>query len=77
MTTMVDKVATALADSLDDGLNWQDYREQAVTAIEAMKDPTNEMLNAGWGTISTHVIDGRPEEIWPAMIDAALKEEEQ
>lgn len=46
----------------------------ARAAIEAMLDPTEAMLDAGWATTSKHVVDGRPEEIWPAMIQAALKE---
>jgi hypothetical protein len=47
------------------------YQRAARTAIEAMREPTEEMSHAGWRTasdISTVV--------WQAMIDAALHEKE-
>lgn len=48
---MVDRVAMALADGLDDGLSWMEYREQAVVAIKAVIGPERsidlaEMLDA-------------------------------
>jgi len=33
-----DKIAENLSDSLDDGLNWMEYREQAETCLEAIAD---------------------------------------
>ena len=36
MNGVVDRVAQALADSLDDGLSWEAYREQAIDAVAAV-----------------------------------------
>lgn len=70
MTTMVDKIAKALADSVDDGLHWYEYRENAVTALEALMEPTESMLDAGDAADGYDVYVG----VWTAMIQAALKE---
>lgn len=45
-------------------------RAIARAAIEAMREPTSEMIDLGW-----HLIRGnlRPDEIYPHMIDEALK----
>ena len=42
------------------------YRDQARTAIEAMREPTDEMLEA------LNNCGGDTDAIWTAMIDAAL-----
>lgn len=75
-TTMIDKVAMALADSLDDSLSWMDYREQATTAIEAMREPTQEMVARGsWASYGGGEIGSTgSKNAWRKMIDAALKE---
>lgn len=75
MTSMVERVARAicLADGLDDGLSnafavqktdreWGEWVPLARAAIEAMREPTPEMVEAGAGY----------HEAWPFMIDAAL-----
>lgn len=59
------------------------YRKHARAAIEAMRDPTKEMLNAGTEQAPEGIDDedGRPSHyqqdaalpIWHAMIDAALR----
>ncbi len=81
---MIERVAKALWDAAEaeeydaqDDLTKSMYRRGARAAIEAMRIPTKVMMDAGWETTSTHVVDGRPDEIWPAMIDAALKEQEK
>lgn len=77
MSEMVERVARAMYahDSYKEGEPaWEDHSEQfrvvqrarARVAIEAMREPTEEMYQAGWGR------GGTPDVIWPAMIDAAL-----
>jgi hypothetical protein len=34
--------------------------------LEALREPTGDMLDAGWGH------GGTPADIWPAMVDSAL-----
>lgn len=62
--TMIDRVALALKRSGDQDMEY--LRSLAVAAIEAMRVPSDDMLEAGWGR------GGTPADIWPAMIDAAL-----
>ena len=86
MSTMVEKVAQAIADNINaalpDGVEI-DAHYAARAAIEAMKEPTEAMLNAVADEedkrgIPNSVIDALiAEEAWPLMIDAALKEEGQ
>lgn len=49
------------------------YRHTARVAIEAMKEPTNEMVGAG---VEGWKINGylSIQFVWPAMIDEALKD---
>lgn len=84
--TMIEQVARALC--LDDGIvpdqvnwdgwyEWEYYRDNAIAAITAMREPTDLMGNA----LNRM---GRPydagshsaTEIWRALIDAALEEGE-
>lgn len=67
---MIERVAKALSQQLDkDGY----YVDAARAAIEAMRDPTEAMVEAG----EKHVRVGRlAEEKYKAMIDAALNEHE-
>lgn len=59
--TMIDKVAAAIATK-------QTLNEMAKAAIEAMREPTNEMLyKCSWNDSAY--------DSWKAMIDAALKED--
>lgn len=52
---------TAYADG-----NWPKYERKARAALEALREPTPEMVEAGAGRLA----DGPA---WRAMIDAALK----
>lgn len=85
MTGMVEKVAIAIFCARENDTQemwdrsrgpWKDeYRQQARAAIEAMKEPTEEMVITG-----AYVLDQKPSEAkttYTAMIDAALKEEAQ
>ena len=85
--TMIERVARALApQSLLPEHMWREFVEPARAAIEAMREPTEEMRIAGdtaptahgWGL---HAIHGSSEfaecePLWRAMIDAALGEAE-
>jgi len=79
MSEMVERVARAIAlASLDDETRavvdpetWpvaNSYYDMAIAAIEAMRMPTKEMEG-------TYLVAGglAAEDLWPAMIDAALK----
>jgi hypothetical protein len=78
MSEMIKRVADAIAD-LPNGI--MDVEQVARTAIEAMREPTEAMLDA-----VSHYVDGGGEQypirvgsddsqaIWRAMIDAALAE---
>lgn len=83
---MIEKVAIALAMSQNPG-NWEvDFSEdhkklwriRAKVAIEAMHEPTEAMKKAPIGeadNVSNYLDDYSAEQVWQAMIDAALKEE--
>lgn len=71
MNDMIERVAKAIAlrDTTD---------EFAMTraAIEAMREPTEEMIKVGFSmtaTAQSGTID--IEEVWQAMLDAALKDD--
>lgn len=72
--TMVDR-STAYEDgpALDEYVSryWQWWQSDARAAIEAMREPTLDMLGAGR---RVHPYDCDVEESWPVMIDAALAE---
>ena len=73
MTEMVERVARALAevDANHEIYHQRPYVEWARAAITAMREPTKEMVRAGfrdWGGTSG---------TWQAMIDAALEEPEE
>lgn len=57
--------------SSDDQEHW---REIARAAIEAMREPTPEMLGAGWPHTADPCWVEDVRKAWGAMIDAALKE---
>jgi len=84
MSQIVEKVARAMFDSrkLGDslvafdgsrfkGTSWRDLEKLARTAIGAMRDPTEDMLDA-YPPIAGENPSGL--DIWRDMIDAALKE---
>lgn len=61
---------------------WQLHRAEARAAIEAMREPTDAMCEAGAIYYHDNYQEGRAKEqttaqpIWEAMVDAALKESE-
>ena len=84
MSEIIERVARAAYESLFNG-EWPDvgtsisadgFRTAARAAIEAMREPTDEMKNCSeevhWG-YSCHVCGGLTEG-WYKMIDAALRE---
>lgn len=95
--SMIERVARAIATAEFGAMgemeeyHWQKHRElfltQALAAIEAMREPTKEMIEAGYGAIedavdfynydSDHGVTVEPfggAMVLRAMIDAALKE---
>ena len=58
-------------------INFRPFLSAAIKAIEAMRDPTDEMIKAGdakppiMATLSSDCSDGLG--VWQAMIDKALK----
>jgi len=83
--TMVERVARAICASLSDKMNgWdtlggderEDFLAAARVAIEAMREPTTKMSDAGDEASASLAIsrDSSGNYVWQAMIDAALKE---
>ena len=66
--TMIERVAQAIHDANREGIN------PARAAIEAMREPTEEMKGEGYHP-NCHMCGGHLEG-WQRMIDAALKETE-
>lgn len=73
--TMVERVAHALSGTLD-GDDPEEARKYYIavarTAIEAMREPTDAMLEATWAKLHANISDA---DFWSAMIDAALSEQ--
>ena len=73
-TDMIERVARAIARPEDwDELkpHWHEvFREQARAAIEAMREPTKRMVDAGR---DEDTLTGAIASVWAVMIDAALK----
>ena len=81
--TMLEKVARAicLANTQGDEM-WQAFVPEARAALEAMKTPTDGMVEYGgpeMGHLSASLLDvgndwiGKPKFVWEAMINAALE----
>lgn len=67
---MVERVARAIArKNTGSGINWPSFVEEARAAIEAMREPTDAMVNAGQWQID-------PVALYRGFIDAALSEVE-
>lgn len=70
MNEMIERVAKAIGKTVYEtdrgGLTGWDANAVARAAIEAMREPTEAMLEAASGSIARWA--------WPAMIDAALVE---
>jgi len=74
MTDMIERVTQALREVLwNYGVQLTKEMDEllARAAIEAMREPTEEMSHAGWRTDS-----GIGTVVWQAMIDAALHKKE-
>lgn len=67
--TMKDRIAQAIADNLP-GARKEDMHYPVQAVLHAMREPTSAMLNAGLDQTDALWV----EEIWQAMIDAALNE---
>ena len=78
MSEMVERVARAISGGDDPANVLEIHRHRAKLAIEAMREPTEAMVDAGrnepvshsWGSGGEFITD--PDEVWQAMIDAAL-----
>ncbi|MBN9026241.1 hypothetical protein [Kaistia sp. MMO-174] len=77
---MVRRVAMAISEAsagstgADPALDWKRFERQARAAIEAMREPTEEMIFRG-GLVKDAPWDGRkPARILSAMVDAALQD---
>lgn len=79
--SMIERVARTLAfDHHRTEDNWQEWSEAAQAVIEALREPTEEMVNAAYENCheansarfdsNIDFADG----VWRAMIDAALKQ---
>ena len=72
--TMIEKVSLALRD-MGNCVCRECLGKRVRAAIEAMREPTEVMENAGYAEWS-HGTGGFTSEIWRAMIDAALEEKQ-
>lgn len=75
--TMIERVARAL--SATQGMYWTEHLRAARAAIEAMREPTDRMLDAGVAANTVELPSGGQiivavDPAWDAMIDAALAE---
>lgn len=83
MSDMVEKVARAVCIALGHEPEEWAYSERvrercrriARAAMQAMREPTKAMLQAGRLNDSEDGASGNPESIWQAMVNAALKGE--
>ncbi len=64
---MIERVARAIANA-DDNSFYERYLILAKAAIEAMREPTEEMINFAWDKRAVGVKGS-----WNTMIDAALQ----
>jgi hypothetical protein len=78
---MVERVAAVLA-SYREGYHWTDLVREARDVIEAMREPTDEMIAAAWGVVRSRYPSGQlmgpgPAfvEAMQAMIDASLEKQ--
>lgn len=70
---MIEKVARAIAKANDDNMHWKGFIPEAKAAIEAMREPTEEMTNREGYHDNCYTCGGHLEG-YQCMIDAALKE---
>lgn len=79
MTDMLEKIARAIFadlarqnDEAGEPCFIGDGHQLARAALLAMRDPDEAMAEAGWKSSDGDFIS--PNDVWPAMIDAILKE---
>lgn len=73
MSEMVEIIGEAIYSDLC-GIGtatWEDAYRVALAALEALRIPTPEMLEAA-NAAGSDLSPALPQEIWPAMIDAAI-----
>jgi hypothetical protein len=80
MNEMIDRVADALTDEIlgnwDVGeLGRQAALDLARIALKAMRDPTDDMMEAGMGVGSFPMCNGEVLVRWEAMIDRSLQDQ--
>lgn len=87
MMTILERIARVLCsvdnvppDTIMDGKPvWQDYLAEAYASLRVMRDPTDEMAEAGRALLSGrrgHKVDEHDvRDLWNAMVDAALSNE--
>ena len=72
---MIERIARALCkESGGKDIYWENWIDDAVLCIKAMRDPTPDMIKAGFESISPSC-DINPQELriaWQAMIDSIL-----
>ena len=77
MNEMIERVARAMAEADVHNTAWKLYVREARAAIEAMREPTEEMFVAAYavngGKWTDDEYEPPPKICWSAMIDAALK----
>lgn len=81
-TSMIERVARAIFDAMDitDGLDTTAAKRYARAAIEAMREPTDDMARAGFSSDAFRTpmlrleADFEPKAVWAAMIDTALSQ---
>ncbi len=84
MSEMVESVAKAMAEQGQAHTKWEDcaetfrekMRAQARAAIEAMREPTPAMVDAGYEADNgedRHLGERGARDCWRLMVDAALK----
>lgn len=72
MADMVERVARAICEAIPFGVDQVDAAKAARAAIEALREPTEAVCEAGANVLDVLAFD--MEVAWPAMIDAILKE---
>lgn len=86
MSEMIERVARKMAGQymIDDGFGedsrrgaeqgemWKNFRASARAAIEAMREPTEAMIDAAY----EHALDENAKGVWQDMIDAALTDKQ-
>lgn len=76
MSEMVERVARAICKAQNQtDRKWQEFLPEATSAIEAMREPTYAMAEAGEDSEKVgFAADSAPAElVWKVMVDAALR----